>query len=151
MLETKEWKDEVNRVDYKGNPWPRGVWDNEPDRKQWEDKETGLPCLIVRNEMGNLCGYVGVPQGHPYFEKNYDDIMRPIDVHGGLTYSNHCHGRICHIVSGEDKVWWLGFDCGHCDDLSPGLNFHLGGSSYRDMDYVTNECTELARQLKKYA
>ena len=30
--------------------WPRGVWDDEPDKKQWRDEATGYPCLIVRNQ-----------------------------------------------------------------------------------------------------
>lgn len=39
-------------------------WDQEPDRKHWVQQ--GLDCLIVRNLMGALCGYVGVPPSHPY-------------------------------------------------------------------------------------
>lgn len=53
--------------------WERGEWDNEPDKKQWLDEETGLPCLIVRGCItGALCGYVGVPKGHPAYRYHYD-------------------------------------------------------------------------------
>lgn len=53
--------------------WPRGEWDNEPDKKQWKDEETGLPCLIVRSKAtGSLCGYVGVGKKHPLYRKHYD-------------------------------------------------------------------------------
>lgn len=27
--------------------WGDGPWLNEPDKKQWQDVETGLPCLAV--------------------------------------------------------------------------------------------------------
>lgn len=27
--------------------WPRGEWDNEPDKVQFQDEATGLPCLII--------------------------------------------------------------------------------------------------------
>jgi hypothetical protein len=44
--------------------WPYAS--KEPDKVQWRDQVTGLTCLIVRvNPGGALCGYVGVPPGHP--------------------------------------------------------------------------------------
>lgn len=140
--------------------WPRGPWDNEPDKMQWPDEATGLPCLIRRNRVfGSLCGYVGAPEGHPWFGMGYDDV--PADVHGGLTFADACapddrqHG-ICHVVeSGEsDRVWWLGFDCGHAGDFAPGMpaGFREAlGETYRDLDYVRAECSRLAAQLAEDA
>ena len=41
-------------------------WENEPDRKEWTAH--GLRCVIKRIEhSGHLCGYVGVPKGHPLY------------------------------------------------------------------------------------
>ena len=66
-METIEYK----TVD-KSN-WERGEWDNEPDKKQWLDEATGLPCLIVRAPVtGSLCGYVGIAPEHPLFAIGYD-------------------------------------------------------------------------------
>lgn len=150
MLKTKEWNNEVDRTG-----WPSGVWDIEPDRKQWQDKETGLPCLIVRNDFGNLCGYVGVDKLHPLFEMHYDGVE--VSVHGGLTYSSECQHRICHEVENEEKTWWLGFDCSHYGDFSPGLSKYRGFDelnqdiNYKDFSYVEQQCTNLARQIKNYA
>jgi len=64
-MQTREWKwrDKTE--------WPRGVWDDEPDKIQWTDEATGRPCLIVRNQLGGLCGYVGIDKTHPLFEKPY--------------------------------------------------------------------------------
>ena len=42
-----------------------GPWDREPDKIQYEDPDTGYPCLVKRTSLGHLCGYVGVPEGHP--------------------------------------------------------------------------------------
>lgn len=62
---------EYRTVDKSG--WDRGQWDNEPDKKQWVDEETGLPCLIVRSHgTGALCGYVGVDKSHPAYRLNYN-------------------------------------------------------------------------------
>ena len=156
MKTIEERRDHVDR-----SRWASGPWDNEPDFKQWLDETTGLPCLIVRNRCGALCGYVGVSAGHQYFEKGYDDCEAR--VHGGLTYADHCVDGICHTVEpGEDdNVWWLGFDCAHAGDLSPRDDpeslaafcrvFSDPISShheiYRDMDYVAGECRSLAKQL----
>lgn len=63
-----------------------GVWDNEPDEESGEYK--GMKTFIKRGPVGHLCGYVGIPEGHPWFGKDYNDqvnvpkaiMERPIDV-----------------------------------------------------------------------
>jgi hypothetical protein len=136
--------------------WPPGPWHDEPDKLQWTDTETGLPCLIVRNErMGNLCGYVGVSKGHPAFEQDYRHLPIDISVHGGLTFADRCSGDehgVCHVVEAgeDDAVWWLGFDCGHWDDVFPAYvmpRMVADRSSYKTVAYVQAECHELAVQL----
>lgn len=84
----------MNRIEYKSrvdkSAWPRrGPWDREPDKIQWKDEVTSLPCLIVRNSSGALCGYVGVPNTHPLHGKDFDDVQ-DLKVHGGLTFSRGC-------------------------------------------------------------
>jgi hypothetical protein len=129
--------------------WAVGPWSNEPDRVEWIDSATNLPCLIVRNrELGHLCGYVGVPSSHPCFGRDYDEV--DCEVHGGLTYANECSGEICHKANQE--VWWFGFDCAHLFDLSPwmkGRNEHSPHDVYRDIPYVRSECEKLAAELKE--
>lgn len=133
----------------------RGEWDLEPDKLEWRDESTGLPCLIVRGPMGALCGYVGIPEGHRLHGKDYD--FPEVNVHGGLRYSGHCQRGnpergICHVPSpGEpDNVWWFGFDASHAGDLIPmwGTQFdHVDGEVYRNIDYMRIECRDLANQL----
>ena len=137
--------------------WPRGPWDNEPDRIEWE--ASGYPALIVRNHTGALCGYVGVPNGHPAYGKGYDEI--PVyEVHGGLTYTDRCCGPICHVPKpGEsDDVWWVGFDCQHGMDDAPGLmRYEMRGparhyprlGTYKTVDYVRAEVEKLALELRE--
>src|ERR1700683_1388455 len=101
--------------------WPRGPGDNEPDKKQWLDADTGLPWLIVRHpRLGHLCGYVGVPPSHPLHGKSWDDAG-DFAVHYGLTFSDKCQPHdnesmgICHPVEAgeEGNIWWFGFDAAH--------------------------------------
>jgi len=142
--------------------WGPGPWQDEPDKIQWVDTATDLDCVMVRNEvMGNWCGYVGVPPGHPLHGKSYEGV--DVEVHGGLTFADGCdetaeegHG-ICHIPDPgrPDDVWWLGFDCAHAWDTMPGFNARYreariadGHDTYRDQTYVTGQCAMLAQQLK---
>lgn len=138
--------------------WPRGAWDSEPDKLQFSDPATGLPCLIVRAHSGSLCGYVGVVEGHPAFGKDYEKV--DVDVHGGLTYSGFCQHTsdertgVCHVPGTGDpeQVWWLGFDCAHYGDLPPAYSYFEGvvrtpDEEYRDVDYVRRQCAQLANQL----
>jgi hypothetical protein len=145
--------------------WGDGPWHAEPDKVQWRDEATGLPCLVKRNRLGAWCGYVGVTEEHPLFGKDYNDVdgwsdepLAEIAVHGGLTYSGFCQTdcdeahAICHIPEpGEsDHVWWFGFDCGHHSDLCPEMAARypdLAYGTYRDIDYVQIVTTDLAAQL----
>lgn len=34
---------------------------------------SGLRCVVARMELGHLCGYVAVPEGHPLFGNGYSD------------------------------------------------------------------------------
>lgn len=134
--------------------WPEGPWKNEPDKEQWQDEATGMPCLLVRNRMGSLCGYVGVDDSHLWHGVGYDQCVDPgcahedycgyekapegkTEVHGGLTYSDLCMEgpeaeTVCHVPApGEpDPVWWFGFDTAHSGDLSPGEGVYDGVRFY---------------------
>lgn len=144
MTELIEYRNVVDKSD-----WGPGPWQDEPDKKQWQDEATGYPCLIVRNTWvtGALCGYVAVSKDHPLHGKGYSEervfpctecsdgwhsSCRPehhIEVHGGLGFADSCHHGgdpsvgVCHIPGeGEpDEVWWFGFDCSHAFDHSPML------------------------------
>lgn len=130
--------------------WRRGVWDQEPlDKAVWVDPSTGFNCMIKRNPAGAWCGYVGVTSNHSAFGVNYSEV--DVDTHGGLTYSNHCAGDICHLHDGdENETWWLGFDCYHSFDASPLSLRSFDYGEYRTQQYVINEVTKLAKKLKNY-
>ncbi len=90
------------------------------------------------------------------YEKEHLSIDRILDVHGGITYSGSTLADI------ENGMWWLGFDCGHVGDYSPGIaatllktgyTDHLlrNDETYRDEDYVTAEILKLVTQIAKEA
>ena len=157
-------------------PW-LNEWDFEPNFAKWRDPATGLLCAIRRNpELKFLCGYVRVPNGklrrqlirlrqndsgrwygvtgRVYRRYGYGHSrLGNIEVHGGLTFSGAL--RDYRLSRG----FWIGFDCGHAFDLTPGLQEILSKvlkkpnpfahqmDIYRDFAYVKAEVTGLARQL----
>jgi hypothetical protein len=127
---------------------------------------------LRHDEHGYWCGYVGVPNGHPRY--GVDDAG-DLDGHGGVNYAARCSGDICHVPAPgmPDDVWWFGFDCGHCFDLSPGMRARMaeyaanarerGAPSafelnavdrmevYRALPYVREVVNGLAEQLRAMA
>jgi hypothetical protein len=141
---------------------------SEPNEETFTYK--GYKCLIIRHpEMKHLCGYVGVPEGHKYYKKHYDEV--PLEVHGGLTFSDWWEDE-------NDSLWYLGFDCAHSWDLSPGMHLPrkeltkskywitingvkqeqeyierdlskelMEHETYRDIEYVRLQCKRMVNQL----
>lgn len=129
--------------------WGTGEWDDEPDRVEWTDPVSGLPCVVMRNDaMGNWNGYVGVSPESPYHELEYTyAVMCRMNVHGGLTFSGSLPGR-AHYSKDTDNFWWFGFDCAHAYDAFPHAKAYIHGDEvYRNLEYVKSECRSLARQL----
>lgn len=136
--------------------------------------ECGFRCVVVGHSMGHRCGYLAIPQGHTLYGKDYDDIY--VEVHGGLTYSNESD-EYNYPVETDEKVWWIGFDCGHFGDgkdykLVESLIFKIedererqraiehfkfmkeldkrypDDSKVRTAEYVENELKNLAAQVQ---
>jgi len=104
----------------------------------------GLDCAIMRGP-GSLCGYVRVPEGHPYDGLEYDDLR--VEVHGGLTFR----------WKAKEGGMWFGFDCAHAGDWT-GYYSDKEGDSKKPYGYehpgqiwtaedVAAETEKLAKQL----
>jgi hypothetical protein len=160
-MEDREWRDLMDKT-----AWGSGPWQQEPDKVQWTDPRTGFACLIVRNEVGSLCGYVGVPEGHPWHGMSCWDLSELNSIPVTLDYSNECAGdpegpTICHVAAaGEpETLWWLGFHCSHAFDLSPALlalpillpERLFKNQTYRPIEYVKATCTVLALEAEHAA
>lgn len=143
--------------------WGDGPWQDEPDKLVWVDDATGLDCMIVRNTLGALCGYVGVPEGHPWYGS--DPFAIDALVHGGLNFGEPCvpgvvegDAAVCHDPArgATANPYWVGFDCGHGADRCPITEATLRTigfdrspyGTYRDVAYVRDQVAVLAVQAK---
>ena len=78
-----------------------------------------LPIISLKNKSGVITsggwgnGYVRIPEGHPFYGKEYNEI--DVSVHGGLTFSEHVT-----ITDGDvlPEGFWIGFDTFHHGDDS---------------------------------
>lgn len=115
-------------------------WEDEPDHLLFEAQ--GYTCEIRRHpNFGTLNGYIYIPLDHLLAQsKTPEDELH---VHGGITYWDE-----------RDGSFVVGFDCAHAGDFIPEwINKHPApeGSTdvYRDVEFVTNELENLAKQLKE--
>lgn len=66
-------------------------------------------------------------------------------VHGGISFNSRMR---------DSRGWWLGFDCAHAWDVSPGMATFYEGLGmadmvYRDISFVQAEVTALAQQIAR--
>jgi hypothetical protein len=152
--------------------WGEGEWVLEPDEALFEWK--GIKCSIIRlydryadgrlgKTLGNLCGYIQLPNGHEFEGKDIFSDEVSIEVHGSLSY----------LELEKDGHYWMGFDCAHSGDIAPGLEaFKLQDEisrkieekrsewlkernlekilfckSYKNMKFCIEECKSLAQQI----
>lgn len=118
-------------------------WEQEPD--SFEAELCGFTIRLRRNtELGTWCGYVIIPEDHPWHGLTYADLT-DVSVHGGVTYSGE---EVFH------QEWAVGFDCGHAFDLVPllvsekyqGSPLESAVGTYRNMEYALDEARHLAEQ-----
>ncbi len=148
-------------------------WEREPNELFWTDEYSEYDCAILRHvTFGTLCGYVRIPEDNIFYDVSYtteiyesqemkslklndntfliQNMARSIlvecifDVHGGLTFSDFTNFK----KDGLSKGFWYGFDCSQFWDYMPyyptKVNHEL---AYRNIEYVKDQCTNLAKQL----
>ena len=117
----------------------------------------GFPCVVLFQPMGFRCGYVGLPKGNKYYDRDYDGI--DVNCHGGLTYA-----RAYLALQTDNDTWWIGFDCAHCFDYYDiaklkeyygedkakeieELFRYLSEYPFRDLEYCIEECKGMVDQI----
>lgn len=100
-----------------------GPWDKEPNEKEWITE--GLNCKMIRVEMGHWCGYVGVPEEHPWYNKSYLDEV-------------HVPKELLKRTIDIDKIGILNIMCSRVDEETQTADLWLlvdvhGGLTYASM------------------
>lgn len=110
--------------------WGNEPWQNEPDKKQWQDKATLLPCLVViglasAENMADNIWWFGFDCSHAgdYAPKS-EAIYKEICKNNPQKWAEH------------EAIFGLGKSTGWGTVIS-----------YCDISYVESECASLAAQL----
>ena len=128
--------------------WGEGEWQAEPDKAQWLSRR--LACLITRRANGTLCGFVGVPAHHPYYQQSHENLA--LHAYGAVNFSGAQVVEDAH--TSLEKIWWFGFSCDHACDYQPAVHAatqSLDEGSYRNIQYVMGEVETLVIQLTSLA
>lgn len=101
------------------------VFINSTVNNRFNNMSSTFPTIPVSISVGYANGYVAVPENHPFFGKDCDNI--DVKIHGGLTFAGSGN-RITAInfsetevlegcLSDLDENWWVfGFDTCHYED-----------------------------------
>lgn len=91
--------------------------------------------------------YIRIPEGHPYYGKDYTEIDDKGIVHCGFTFS----GKNLHRDYGLPDGWYLGWDYGHIGDYAA---YHVGCTldGHRwTVSEITAECRQIIDEIIKEA
>jgi hypothetical protein len=142
-----------------------GIPEGHPLYGKYNDSQIKVTMKeLLDDEEMNKIGNRGVWTllGLPSDEEDRVRLGTYFMVHGGITYAN---GGIDSHHPIDSDLWWLGFDCGHygdCPDYdlleetwgdNEIVKYRLQDrwlyedSEVRDLEYVQQECKNLADQI----
>lgn len=101
----------------------------------------GFRCVVLFVGGSHGCGYVRIPEGHPAFSKDYDDV--DIDVHGGLTFKKSSLWEIKE----EKGFVWFGFDCSHAGDWTVRDQAIYGKDEKKGHFWTKDEVVEETKRM----
>jgi hypothetical protein len=142
---TRFSRNRLGRLCIQGREIEDGPWHHEPD--QLEFWHANVLCRLARGPQGAWCGYVAIPDNHPWRHGHYPDPT----VHGGLTYAGDSTNVPENgvIFGPSPGVLWVGFDCAHSGthhDLALHTREVNRDHIYRDVDFARREVERLAEQ-----
>jgi hypothetical protein len=128
-------------------------WENEPNFLEFIDDSTGYKCFILRRkDWGSLQGFVQIPKEHSHRLSIKKLKIRAHDwiVPDAGRYFRYEFKPNLPIDDFTRESYLVFFSCSDIDDLLPYSDKNNPNAKYRNIEYVTNECKKLAKQLKMY-
>ena len=108
--------------------------------------------FYVLNLGTHPTAYVEIPKGHELYEKDYGEIN--INVHGGLTYSDHFLWGDNGLLGVEKNSWFIGWDYAHYNDYDGyfgerenDLQNLMGDLKKWSTDEIIYDCIDVINQI----
>ena len=110
---------------------------------------------IILNLGTHPCAYICIDSKSKFSQKHYNEI--PIEVHGGLTFSDNELGRIleysdkykCDTLQSSKRNWIIGWDYMHVGDYYGGDGIFGDGKKWttqeikKEVKYAINQLIAL--------
>lgn len=106
-------------------------------------KFESMPMSFGMFTRGWGCGYVVLPQGHPYHGKTWEEL--PFDVHGGITFSQFAPDWAEDFDFNEDE-WVIGFDTAHYGDTMETCPKEY---VVEQTEYLRKQCEEVLNETQQ--
>lgn len=99
-----------------------------------KEEYKGFTYLVLACcDKGYRCGYVQIPEGHPYYEnREFTKFNVGYEINWGLTFSGRLRGQ---------TGWWIGFDCHH---INNGVDIGLIRNNFS-----TEEAEQILDELER--
>lgn len=112
-----------------------------PEAEKLAEGKVGVYKWQVLSHGTHPCGYVSVPENHPFYGKNCSEIEGDIEVHGGLSFSGKMK---------DSDDYWFGWDYAHVGDRTyiSGLLFDTE-KSWTTQE-IADECFDVIKQFWYY-
>ena len=109
-----------------------------------KEEYRGFTYLVLACcNQGYRCGYVQIPEGHPYYEnREFTKFNVGYEINWGMTFSGRLKGQ---------TGWWIGFDCHH---INNGVDTKLIYDNYpaEEAEQILDDLEELYYEdFYKYA
>lgn len=98
--------------------------------REWWFK--GMRCALRHGAFGCPCGYVMLPDGHPWHGMKCGELDERVDVHGGVTFLG-----VLHELS--DDSLWAGFDMAHACDFADGVPIRTDEECIRETERLAEQ------------
>lgn len=121
-------------------------WENEKDLYKF--KIGKYKCIIRRTDNGYLCGYVGIKNDHPLYNKDLNWSVLEKEI----TYTDRSNDFL-HYDNIDENLWFIGFHCGERFDYIPfpptkDWN-NCGEFNYKTVNFVKRNIVNLIKLLKE--
>ena len=87
------------------------------------------------------CAYVEIPETHPFYKKDFDELFDKLDVHGGVSFA---HFGLLDLIPND--VFIVGWDYSHCTDYNYKYNTNRDADQWT-VEYIIEEIYYAINQL----
>lgn len=114
------------------------------------NKQVNQAMALMGVAGGYANGYVALPPTHPFYNVDYSETDKHVDIHGGLTFGECIDNIRCHEewVQGSECIGFDSFTDIPDDYFVVGFDTLHAGDGGLNRDWCVEETLRLKNQLE---